>query len=119
MEYVVIMGMTFESGSEPDFGSIIRSKERHDGVHDYALNAEDVELLDNITNAAPGSTALCVDTGDIYILMSTGWVKVGGDSGTASANAASAQSVNLTPQTLQLGDVAVLDVMPDDDLEDV
>lgn len=68
MSKVIIMGMTFDQGSAPDFGSIYRSHERHDGTHEYGLNASDVSKLSLITNAKPGATALCVDTQDIYVL---------------------------------------------------
>ncbi len=79
MSKVIIMGMMFDEGDAPDFGSIFRSRERHDNVHEYGLNSEDVSKLDLITNAAPGSTALCTDTADIYILTKTGWAKFGED----------------------------------------
>ena len=71
--------MEFDENSLPDFGSIYRCCERHNNVHDYGLNSTDVSKLSSITNAAPGSTALCDDTGDIYRLTKTGWVKFGGD----------------------------------------
>ena len=78
MNKVIIMGMTFAEGSVPDFGSIYDVCLRHNGVNDYGLNAADVSKLSQITNAAPGSTALCDDTGDIYRLTKTGWAKFGG-----------------------------------------
>ena len=77
------MGMVFDSVDVPDFGSIYCSRLRggatFKGVNEYGLNAEDVEKLDLITNAAYGSTAFCVDTCDIYVLMNDGWAMVGGD----------------------------------------
>ena len=76
---VIIMGMMFDENDVPNFGSIFRSRERHDNVHEYGLNAADVAKLNLITNAAPGSTALCTDTGDIYILTKTGWTMFGGN----------------------------------------
>ena len=79
MNKVIIMGMMFDKGEAPDFGSIFRSRERHDNVHEYGLNAADAAKLNLITNAAPGSTALCTDTGDIYILTKTGWTMFGGN----------------------------------------
>lgn len=79
MSKVIIMGMIFDEGSVPDFGSIYRVCERQNNVHDYGLNSADVSKLDLITNAALGSTALCDDTADIYRLTKTGWVKFGGD----------------------------------------
>ena len=101
MEYIVIMGMQFEAGTEPDFGSIYRSKEGQikdgqDGVHEYGLNSEDVDKLDLITNARPGSTALCDDTADIYRLTKSGeWQKFGED-------AVSTRSVQSAPTVAPL-----------------
>lgn len=77
MSKVIIMGMIFDEGSVPDFGSIYRVCERQSNVHDYGLNSSDVSKLSLISNAAPGSTALCDDTADIYRLTKTGWVKFG------------------------------------------
>lgn len=82
---VIIMGMIFDEGSVPDFGSIyvvppLKSGANYKGKNDYRLFEEDVSKLDLITNAAPGSTALCVDTGNIYVLMKSGWVLFGGGS---------------------------------------
>lgn len=77
MSKVIIMGMIFDEESVPDFGSIYRVRERQSNVHDYGLNSADVSKLDLITNAAPGSTALCDDTGDLYRLTKAGWVKFG------------------------------------------
>lgn len=77
MSKVIIMGMIFDEGSAPDFGSIYRVCERQNNVHDYGLDSADVSKLDLITNAAPGSTALCDDTADIYRLTKTGWAKFG------------------------------------------
>lgn len=79
MEKVEIMGMIFPAGSVPNFGSIYRAHEMHDNTHEYGLNAADAAKLSLITNAAPGATALCDDTGDIYRLTKSGWVKFGGD----------------------------------------
>ena len=75
------MGMVFTQGDQPDFGSIYCSRLRggatHKGVNEYGLKSADVAKLDLITNAAFGSTAFCVDTTDIYVLMNTGWQLVG------------------------------------------
>lgn len=78
MNKVIIMGMEFDAGSAPNFGSIYRCRERENGVHEYGLNAADAAKLALITNAEPGATALCDDTGDIYRLTKSGWVKFGG-----------------------------------------
>ena len=76
---VIVMGMVFEAGSVPDFGSIRMTAQRHSNVNDYIVLSTDVSKLDDITNAAEGSTALCTDTGDLYILHVGEWVKLGGD----------------------------------------
>ena len=73
------MGMVFDQGSIPNFGSIYAVNLRHTSVNDYGLNAADVSKLSQITNAAPGSTAICDDTGELYRLTKTGWVKFGGN----------------------------------------
>lgn len=77
---VIVMGMTFEAGSVPDFGSIRMTVQRHNNVNDYIVLSADISKLDSITNAVDGSTALCTDTGDLYILHVGEWVKFGGDS---------------------------------------
>ena len=96
MSQKIIMGMVFDSADVPDFGSIYCSKllggATFTGVNEYGLKAEDVAKLDLITNAACGSTAFCVDTTDIYVLMNTGWEKVGGTGdGTRSAKSATVE----------------------------
>lgn len=63
-----------------DLGSIYLVKTGYNGKNDYQLNEADVSKLDLITNAALGSTALCIDTGNIYVLMKSGWVLFGGGS---------------------------------------
>ena len=74
----IIMGMVFTDVEPPDFGSIRLTKSRYNGVNEYILKSSDVSKLDSITNAADGSTALCTDTGDLYILHIGEWVKFGG-----------------------------------------
>ena len=91
---VIIMGMIFDSDNVPDFGSIRMTKSRYNGVNDYILKSTDLIKLDLITNAADGSTAICVDTADLYILHMGEWVKLGEDS---TENTAQTQSVNLSP----------------------
>lgn len=76
---VIVMGMTFDSESVPDFGSIRMTVQRHNNVNDYIVLSADISKLDEITNAAEGSTALCTDTGDLYILHGGEWVRLGGD----------------------------------------
>ena len=75
---VIIMGMIFDTDNVPDFGSIYDVKLGYNGKNDYGLNEADVSKLDLITNAEPGSTALCDDTGNLYRLTKSGWVKFGG-----------------------------------------
>lgn len=101
MSYIIIMGMAFEEGNVPDFGSIYRVSEGLYGVHEYGLNSEDVEKLDLITNAVPGSTALCDDTADIYRLTKNGWVMLG--AGSQSTRSADASNTSLSSTPLNLG----------------
>ena len=105
MANVIIMGMVFDESEAPDFGSVYCSKLRggatFKGVNEYGLNAEDVEKLDGITNAAPGSTAFCVDTCDLYVLMNDAWAKVGGDE-------SDSRSLNISP-TLERTDLGGTD----------
>ena len=83
MSTVIVMGMNFPTDSVPDFGSIyvvkLNGGANFKGRNDYGLFEEDVPKLDLITNASPGSTALCDDTGKLYRLTKSGWVKFGGD----------------------------------------
>ena len=94
---VSIMGMEFESGTELDFGSIRMTHTKYNGVNEYILKSSDINKLDLITNAADGSTALCVDTADLYILHMGEWVKFGEVSEENTENTAQTQSVNLSP----------------------
>lgn len=79
MKIVNIMGMTFEVGTQPDFGSIRMTSHRRSGKskNEYLLQSADVSRLDSITNAADGSTAYCTDTGELYLLHLGLWTKVG------------------------------------------
>ena len=101
MATIIIMGMEFVSGTEPDFGSIYAVKlqggANFKGRNDYGLDEEDVSKLDLITNAAPGSTALCDDTGNLYRLTKSGWVLFGENSSTSSSTA----SLNVSPVGLK------------------
>ena len=91
---VIIMGMIFDSDNVPDFGSIRMTKSRYNGVNDYILKSTDLIKLDSITNAADGSTAICVDTADLYILLMGDWLKFGEEN---TESTAQTQSVNLSP----------------------
>lgn len=68
------IGVTYPEGNIPDLGSIFLVDSY---VRDYRLNEEDVPKLNLIANAALGSTALCVDTGNLYTLTKSGWVLLG------------------------------------------
>ena len=122
MSKVIIMGMIFDEGSAPDFGSIYRVCERQNNVHDYGLDSADVSKLDLITNAAPGSTALCDDTADIYRLTKSGWVKFGESTETEPLTSLnlSPNLTNLTPNTdrFDLSD-QVGEIVKDTDIEAV
>ena len=101
MATIIIMGMEFVSGTEPDFGSIYAVKlqggANFKGRNDYGLFEADVSKLDLITNAAPGSTALCDDTGNLYRLTKSGWVLFGENSSTSSSTV----SLNVSPVGLK------------------
>lgn len=116
MDYVIIMGMEFESGSEPDFGSIYRVHEGVSGVHEYGLNSEDVDKLDIITNAAPGSTALCDDTADIYRLTKTGWVMFGAGSQAGTSDSTNSVSLSFAPVSIDRP-VITDDITETDDID--
>ncbi len=119
MSKVIIMGMIFESGSEPDFGSIYRVHEGVSGVHEYGLNSEDVDKLDIITNAAPGSTALCDDTADIYRLTKTGWVMFGAGSQSTRSVDASDTSLSSTPLNLDKSSRGLEDIIETEEINDI
>lgn len=72
------MEMEFDKGAEPDFGSIRLVRTYKNKVREYLLNSADVPKLNSIYNANDGSTAFCVDTGDLYIKHIDEWKKVGG-----------------------------------------
>lgn len=80
MQIINIMGMTFEVGREPNFGSIRRTISRYNNRNEYLLKFEDVEklnLLVQYNGAYDGSTAYCSDTADLYLLHMGEWIKVG------------------------------------------
>ncbi|MGN0532509.1 MAG: hypothetical protein ACI4IN_06910 [Eubacterium sp.] len=78
------MEMNFEYGEQPDLGSIVMTKVECVGIkqcrREYLLNSADKDKLQQITNAADGSTAYCTDTGDLYLLHLGVWAKVGAGS---------------------------------------
>lgn len=46
---------------------------------EYILKSEDVSKLSLLEGAGNGSTALCVDTGQLYIFHDSTWYEVGAD----------------------------------------
>ena len=103
MSQVIVMNMIFDEGDVPDFGSIyavnLQGGANFKGRNDYGLDEEDVSKLDLITNASPGSTALCDDTGNLYRLTKSGWVLFGGGANDSSSSSSTA-SLNLSPLDL-------------------
>lgn len=73
----IVMEMSFPIDAVPDFGSIRLTRTYKNNVREYLLNSSDVAKLNSITNANDGSTAYCVDTGDLYIMHMGEWKKVG------------------------------------------
>ena len=83
MTIIENMGMTFEYGKQPDFGSIRMVFSRSSGKNEYILKSADVDKLNIIVEyngASDGSTAYCTDTGDLYLLHLGVWAKVGAGS---------------------------------------
>ena len=81
-----IMDMPFASKEEaPDFGTITMVYAgmpqlgyiRQGGCifRCYTFLSKDISKLNQINNAADGSKALAVDTGDVYILCDQNWYK--------------------------------------------
>lgn len=90
---------------EVRYGSLFPVRLRTKDINDYAgENESDADKLDNITNAAPGSTCL-FSNGSLYRLELSGWKKFG-ESGTAQTTA-STNSLNLSP--LNIGRNVLLD----------
>ena len=90
---------------EVRYGSLFPVRLRTKYINDYAGETEsDADKLDNITNAAPGSTCL-FSNGSLYRLELSGWKKFG-ESGTAQTTA-STNSLNLSP--LNIGRNMLLD----------
>ena len=82
MAKVIIMGMIFNKDSVPNFGSLYAVKIGSGSIKDVneygGENEEDAKYLDNITNAAYGSTCL-FGNGSIYRCEPSGWKKFGGE----------------------------------------
>lgn len=100
MTKVVIMGMVFDADSVPEFGSLYAVKIGSGSIKDvneYGGEDEaDAEYLDNITNAACGSTCL-FGNGSIYRCEPSGWKKFGEITESTSA---STTSLNLSPMDI-------------------
>lgn len=82
MAKVIIMGMIFNKDSVPNFGSLYAVKIGSGSIKDVneygGESEEDAKYLDNITNAAYGSTCL-FGNGNIYRCEPSGWKKFGGE----------------------------------------
>ncbi len=66
---------------ENEFGSIRLTAYEQMDKKEYILLSEDVDKLDMIVteNVGDGSTAFCVDTGQLYILHDRTWYEVSAD----------------------------------------
>ena len=115
----VTMGMVFNDVEPPDFGSIrctdLKGGANFKGKNQYILKSTDVNKLDLITNAAEGSTAICVDTADLYILHMGEWVKLGEQS---TENTAQTQSVNLSPLNISREELTGSESLNESELPD-
>lgn len=113
---VIIMGMVFSDGSVPDFGSIrctdLKGGVNFKGKNEYILKSADVSKLDLITNASDGSTAICVDTADLYILHMEGWFLFGGSS-TANTTSVNRSALRLDAAGLSNVQPAEIDLQKD------
>lgn len=112
MAQVYVMGMIFDENNVPDFGSIrctdLRGGANFKGKNQYILKSTDVSKLDLITNASDGSTAICTDTADLYILHMDEWVKFGEENEESTENAETqTQSLNVSPLNINRGELAV------------
>lgn len=109
MAQVYVMGMIFDENNVPDFGSIrctdLRGGANFKGKNQYILKSTDVSELDLITNASDGSTAICTDTADLYILHMNEWVKLGEES--TENTETQTQSLNVSPLNINRGELAV------------
>ena len=56
-----------------------------------------------ITNASDGSTAICTDTADLYILHMDEWVKLGEES--TENTETQTQSLNVSPLNINRGEL--------------
>lgn len=62
-----------------DLGSIRFTGYRQGNKKEYIFFSADVNKLSLIENAGTGSTAFCIDTGQLYILHDGTWYEVGAD----------------------------------------
>lgn len=112
MAQVYVMGMIFDENNVPDFGSIrctdLRGGANFKGKNQYILKSTDVSKLDLITNASDGSTAICTDTADLYILHMDEWVKFGEENEESTENTENqTQSLNVSPLNINRGELTV------------
>lgn len=110
MAQVYVMGMIFDENNVPDFGSIrctdLRGGANFKGKNQYILKSTDVSKLDLITNASDGSTAICTDTADLYILHMDEWVKFGEENEESTENTETqTQSLNVSPLNINRGEL--------------
>ena len=62
-----------------ELGSIRFTGYKQRNKKEYILFSADVNKLSLIENAGVGSTAFCIDTGQLYILHDGTWYEVGAD----------------------------------------
>lgn len=62
-----------------DLGSIRFTGYGQMNKKEYILKSEDVSKLSLLEGVGNGSTALCVDTGQLYIFHDSTWYEVGAD----------------------------------------
>lgn len=112
MTKVIIMGMFFNKDSVPNFGSLYAVKIGSGSIKDVneygGEDESDAAYLDNITNAACGSTCL-FSNGSIYRCEPSGWKKFGEVTG--NANVTDTSSLHLSP--LGINGLMNLDFEPD------
>lgn len=112
MSKVIKLGMGFDENSVPDFGTIrctdLRGGANFKGKNQYILKSTDVSKLDLITNASDGSTAICTDTADLYILHMDEWIKFGeGNEESTENTETQTQSLNVSPLNINRGELTV------------
>ena len=65
----------YPDGEAPDLGSIAAVRNEN-GIREYRMLSTDVPKLNStVTYCADGSSAYCVDTGDVYMFLGGTWYK--------------------------------------------